>query len=84
MDANSLGRFSAARVIAVRFVFILVLFALALGVVLWRAPLWVGAEIALFRLLAAGFHKRSMVIDGYHVFYIEGGPGYHPITLVGI
>jgi hypothetical protein len=25
-----------------------------------------------------------MVIDGYHVFYIEGGPGYHPITLVGI
>jgi pimeloyl-ACP methyl ester carboxylesterase len=83
MDANNLGRFSAARVIAVRFVFILVLFALALGVIVWRAPLWVAAEITLFRLLAAGFHKRSMVVDGYQVFYIEAGPASgSPVVLI--
>jgi pimeloyl-ACP methyl ester carboxylesterase len=82
MDAKSLGRFSAARVIAIRFVFILVLFALALGVVVWRAPLWVAAEVTLFRLLAAGFHKRSMVINGYHAFYLEGGPASGSLVLL--
>jgi len=83
MDANSLGRFSAARVIAIRFVFILVLFTLALGVVVWRAPIWVGAELTLFRLLAAGFHRRSMVINGYRVFDIEGGPASgFPVVLI--
>jgi pimeloyl-ACP methyl ester carboxylesterase len=83
MDAHSLGRFSAARVIAVRFVFILLLFTLALGVVVWRAPIWVGAELTLFRLLADGFHKRSMVIDGNHVFYLEGGPASgSPVVLI--
>ena len=74
MDAHSLGKSSAARVIVIRLVFILLTLTLALGVVVWRAPLWVGKEITLFRLLAAGFHKRSIVIDGYHVFYLEGGP----------
>src|SRR6202011_1387758 len=83
MDAHSLGRFSAARVIAVRFVFILLLFPLALGFMVWRAPLWVGAELTLIRLLAAGFHKRSVVIGGYHVFYIEGGPANgSPVVLI--
>jgi pimeloyl-ACP methyl ester carboxylesterase len=78
MDANSLGRFSAARVIFIRFGLILLLLTLALGMVVWRAPLWVGAELTLLRLLADGFHKRSMVINGYHVFYLEGGPANGP------
>jgi pimeloyl-ACP methyl ester carboxylesterase len=83
MDANRLGKFSAARVIAIRLVFLLLLFALALGVVIWRAPLWFAAEVTLLRLLAAGFHKRSMVIDGYHVFYLEGGPASGaPVVLI--
>jgi pimeloyl-ACP methyl ester carboxylesterase len=83
MDANRLGKFSAARVIAVLLVFLLLLFALALGVVIWRAPLWFAAEVTLLRLLAAGFHKRSMVIDGYHVFYLEGGPASGaPVVLI--
>src|ERR1700736_3741791 len=83
MDAHSLGRFSAARVIAVRFVIILLLFTLALGVVVWRAPLWVGAELTLIRLLAAGFHERSTLIGGHHVFYLEGGPvNGPPIVLI--
>jgi len=83
MDAKSLGKSSAARVIALRFVFILVLFALALGVVVWHAPIWVGAELTLLRVLAAGFHRRSMVIDGYHVFSLEGGPaGGSPVVLI--
>jgi len=83
MDANSLGRSSAARVLAIRLVFIVLILTLTLGVIVWRAPLWVGAEITLFRLLAAGFYKRSVVIDGYHVFYIEGGPGSGaPVVLI--
>ncbi len=83
MDVNSLGRFTAARVIAVRLVFILALFALALCVIVWRAPLWVAAEITLLRLLADGFHKRSMLVDGYHVFFLEGGPeSGAPVVLI--
>ena len=83
MDANRLGKSSAARVIAIRLVFLFLLFVLALGVVIWRAPLWFAAEVTLLRLLAAGFHKRSMVIDGYHVFYLEGGPAKgSPVVLI--
>jgi pimeloyl-ACP methyl ester carboxylesterase len=83
MDAKSLGRVSAARVIAIRLGFILLLLMLALGMVAWRAPLWVGAELTLLRLLAAGFHERSVVINGDHVFYLEGGPeNGSPVVLI--
>ena len=83
MDSKSLGKFSAARVIVSRIAFLVLLLTLALGVVVWRAPLWVGAEVTLLRLLADGFHKRSMVINGYHVFYLEGGPeSGAPVVLI--
>src|ERR1700681_1276762 len=83
MDSKSLGKFSAARVIVSRIAFLVLLLTLALGVVVWRAPLWVGAEVTLLRLLADGFHKRSMVINGYHVFYLEGGPAKgSPVMLI--
>ena len=83
MHAKNLGESSAARVIVIRLVFILLILTFALGIMVWRAPLWVGKEITLFRLLAAGFHKRSMVIDGYHVFYLEGGPASgSPVMLI--
>ena len=83
MDAKSLGRVSAARVIAIRLGFILLLLMLALGMVVWRAPLWVGAELTLLRLLAAGFHQRSVAINGDHVFYLEGGPeSGSPVALI--
>src|ERR1700675_2363103 len=83
MDANRLGRSSAARVIVTRLAFVVLLLTLALGVVVWRAPLWVGAEVTLFRLLADGFHKHSMVINWYHVFYLEGGPqSGSPVVLI--
>jgi pimeloyl-ACP methyl ester carboxylesterase len=78
MDANRLGKSSAARVIVIRLAFIVLLLTLALGVVVWRAPLWAGAELTLLRLLADGFHKCSMVINGHHVFYLEGGPESGP------
>jgi pimeloyl-ACP methyl ester carboxylesterase len=83
MDANSPRNSSAARVIVLRFAFIVLILTLALGVVVWRAPIWVGAEITLFRLLMAGFHKRSTVIQNYHVFYLEGGPANGaPVVLI--
>jgi pimeloyl-ACP methyl ester carboxylesterase len=83
MDAKSLGRVSAARVIAIRLGFILLLLMLALGMVVWRAPLWVGAELTLLRLLTAGFHQYSVVVNGDHVFYLEGGPeNGAPVVLI--
>jgi len=83
MDAHRLGKSSATRVIASRVVCLFLLFALALGIVIWRAPLWFSAEVTLLRLLAVGFHKRSMVIDGYHVFYLEGGSARGaPVVLI--
>jgi pimeloyl-ACP methyl ester carboxylesterase len=78
MDAHSPSNSSAARVIVTRLAFFLLLFTLALVVIVWRAPLWVGAELTLLRLLADGFHKRSMVINGCHVFYLEGGSANGP------
>src|SRR4029077_10358296 len=47
MDAHSLGKSSAARVIVIRLVFIVLILTLALGIIVWRAPIWVGAEITL-------------------------------------
>src|SRR3984957_5886601 len=83
MDAKSLGRVSAACVIVSRLAFLVLLLTLALGMVVWRAPLWVGAELTLLRLLAAGFHQRSMVINGDQVFYLEGGPeNGSPVVLI--
>jgi len=83
MDAHSLGKSSAARVTVSRLGFLVLLFTLALVVVVWRAPLWVGAEVTLLRLLADGFHKRSILINGYHVFYLEGGPeSGAPVVLI--
>src|SRR6202043_3511127 len=82
MDANNLGKSRAARVIVIRLVFIVLILTSALGVIVWCAPLWVGAEITLFRLLAAGFHKRSMLINGYHVFFLEGGPRNGPPIVI--
>jgi pimeloyl-ACP methyl ester carboxylesterase len=83
MDANRLRKANAGRVILIRLGFILLLLTLALGMVVWRAPLWVGAELTLSRLLAAGFHQRSAVINGDHVFYLEGGPeNGSPVVLI--
>jgi pimeloyl-ACP methyl ester carboxylesterase len=83
MDAKSRRKLSAPRAIVIGFLCIFAVFALGFSITVWRAPLWVGAELTLLRLLAAGFHKRSMVINGYHVFYIEGGPaGGTPIVLI--
>jgi pimeloyl-ACP methyl ester carboxylesterase len=83
MDAKSPRKLSAPSVIVIWFLSILAVFALAFSITVWRAPLWVGAELTLLRLLAAGFRQRSMVINGYHVFYLEGGPeSGAPVVLI--
>jgi pimeloyl-ACP methyl ester carboxylesterase len=83
MDAKSPRKLSAPSVIVIGFLSILAVFALAFSITVWRAPLWVGAELTLLRLLAVGFQKRSMVINGYHVFYLEGGPeSGAPVVLI--
>jgi len=83
MDANSPGNSGAARVIVTRLALVLILLTSALVATVWRAPLWVGAELTLLRLLADGFHKHSTLINGYHVFYLEGGPeSGSPVVLI--
>ena len=52
-----------------------------LGVILWRAPLWVNGEVTQLQLFRAGIHSRSAVIDGMRIHYIEGGSG-RPVVLV--
>jgi pimeloyl-ACP methyl ester carboxylesterase len=74
MHASPPRNFSAPRVFLVRILLILLVFTVALGVAVWRAPMWVGAKLTHFRLYTAGFHDRSIALDGHHVFYIEGGP----------
>ena len=83
MDATSPRKFSAPRVIIIGFLSFLAVLIFAFSITVWRAPLWVGAQLTLLRILAAGFHQRSMLINGHHVFYLEGGPDSgSPVVLI--
>ncbi|MBZ5722787.1 MAG: alpha/beta hydrolase [Acidobacteriia bacterium] len=81
MNANAPGKSSPAVRIIVRLLIALVILVVALGLTLWRAPLWVAERLTQFQLLRAAIHSRSMVIDGNDVHYIEGGSG-QPIVLI--
>ena len=74
MDANRPGKSSAPRVFLFRLLLILLLLTAALGALVWRAPTWVGAKLTRFRLYAEGFRSHTALLNGHHVFYIEGGP----------
>jgi hypothetical protein len=47
----------------------------ALGVVIWRAPLWVEVKLTEFQLSHSGIYGRTTMIDGLRVHYLEGGSG---------
>jgi pimeloyl-ACP methyl ester carboxylesterase len=53
----------------------------ALGVVIWRAPLWVEVKLTEFQLSHSGIYGRTTMIDGLRVHYLEGGSG-PPVVLV--
>jgi pimeloyl-ACP methyl ester carboxylesterase len=55
--------------------------AAALGVVLWRAPLWVEVKLTEFHLSHSEIYGHTMMIDGLRVHYLEGGSG-PPVVLV--
>lgn len=55
--------------------------AAALGVVIWRAPLWVEVKLTEFHLSHSGIYGHTMMIDGLRVHYLEGGSG-PPVVLV--
>jgi len=55
-----------------------------LGVILWRAPIWVEETLTRFQLLGGGIHSRFTVIDGYSVHYLEGGAGQPVVLLHGL
>lgn len=86
MDASPPSDSSAPRVFLVRLLLTLLLCTVALGVTVWRAPMWVGAKLTHLRLYAAGFHDCSTVLNGNHVFYIEGGPanGVNVVLIHGL
>ena len=70
-----------ARRVTPRILIGLALSVIVLGLVVWRAPLWVNDQLTRFRLSLAGIHSRAMVLDGMRIHYIEGGAG-QPIVLV--
>jgi pimeloyl-ACP methyl ester carboxylesterase len=55
--------------------------AAALGMVIWRAPLWVEVKLTEFQLSHSGIYGHAMMIDGLRVHYLEGGGG-PPVVLV--
>jgi pimeloyl-ACP methyl ester carboxylesterase len=55
--------------------------AAALGLAVWRAPIWVGSKLLQAALYRSGIHSYSMILDGQKVHYLEGGTG-DPIVLV--
>lgn len=57
------------------------IFAVSLGVVVWRAPIWFDDQLTRFQLARAGIHSRWLVLEGMNIHYIEGGAG-KPIVLV--
>ena len=78
---NTASKSGRARRFVLRSLIVLALTVVVLGVVVWRAPLWVNDQLSRFRLSLAGIHSRTMLLDGMRIHYIEGGAG-PPIVLV--
>jgi pimeloyl-ACP methyl ester carboxylesterase len=61
--------------------FVLLLVALACGLIVWRYPLWVVDRQFEARLRMAGMHSEFATVHGYKVHYLVGGSG-RPLVLV--
>jgi pimeloyl-ACP methyl ester carboxylesterase len=61
--------------------FVLLLAALACGVLVWRSPLWVVDQEVDARLLLEGVHSEFVTVHGYQIHYLVGGSG-RPLVLV--
>jgi len=70
--------------VVVRILIVFLISAVALGLTLWRAPIWVDETLTAFRLSRDGIHSHSMMIDGYKIHYIEGGEGQPIVLLHGL
>ena len=81
MDANTSGKVRSAVRIVLRLLIAVVIVVIVLAIAVWRAPLWVTGKLTELQLLRAGILSRSMVVNGYHVHYMEGGRG-QPVVLI--
>ncbi len=61
--------------------FILLLAALAFGILVWRNPLWVVDREIDARLRLDGVHSEFVTVHGYQIHYLVGGSG-RPLVLV--
>ena len=73
MNASTPGKIRRAFRIIVWLLIGGVVLVFAIGLILWREPLWIAERLTEFRLYRAAIHSSSMIIDGYNVHYIEGG-----------
>lgn len=60
---------------ALRVVAVLVLFAVAAGLILYRYPLWVADQLTRFHLWRAGVKSEYVEAGGYRLHYFEASPG---------
>ena len=81
MNASTPGKIRRAFRIIVWLLIGGVVLVFAIGLILWREPLWIAERLTEFRLYRAAIHSSSMIIDGYNVHYIEGGNG-QPVVLI--
>lgn len=81
MNANTSGKIRRAVRIIIRLLIAVVIVVFAIGLTLWREPLWVAESLTQVKLFRGGIHSRAMVIDGYDVHYLEGGTG-RPVVLI--
>jgi pimeloyl-ACP methyl ester carboxylesterase len=79
---NEARSFSPAGRFVLRLGVAFVAAVLALGAVVWRAPIWVGEKLTQLKLYRFGIHGHSVTIDGHRIYYVEGGGNGTAVVLI--
>lgn len=73
---------SRAGRFALRLVLALVAALVALGVVVWRAPIWVGEKLTSLKLSRIGLRAHTVQLGGHRIFFVEGGGNGPAVVLI--
>ena len=73
---------SRAGKFGLRIVGVLALCVVALGVVVWREPVWVGRKLTEWKMSRLGISEHYMMIGGHRIHYVDGGGSGPAVVLV--